>query len=239
MIESAIDQYLKRHHFQKISPKAVFFDMDGVLFDSMPFHSVAWVRAMNESGLPFTRTEAYMCEGQTGADTINMVFRREYGRESTEAERQAIYKLKSKYFDELGKVERMTYSYELLLKLKAKGYKLFVVTGSAHPSLLDGLKIAFPGIFEKENVISAFDVQNGKPHPEPYLKALKRANLKPWEALVVENAPLGVTSSSTAQIFTFGVNTGPLDRKILAENGADLVLDSLQELFEKWDTFKF
>ena len=91
----------------------------------------------------------------------------------------------------------------------------------------------------KENIISAFDVTRGKPHPEPYLKALQRAGLEPSEALVVENAPLGVKSSSAARIFTIGVNTGPLDTNVLYKNGADLVLDSMHELFEKWDDFGF
>ncbi|MHB9055609.1 MAG: HAD family hydrolase [Paludibacteraceae bacterium] len=239
MTEQAVNSYLKRNNFHEISPKAIFFDMDGVLFDSMPNHSVAWVKTMNEFGLPFTQLEAYMCEGQPGADTVNNAYRKIHGHEATEEERQAIYKVKGKYFDELGEPKRMDYSYELLKKLKEQGYKLYVVTGSGHPTLLGSLKTYFPGIFEKENVISAFDVKQGKPHPEPYLKALAKAGVEPWEALVVENAPLGVMASSAARIFTFGVNTGPLDKNVLSKNGADLVLDSMRELYEKWDNFDF
>ena len=73
-IEKAKESYLERNNFTEMSPKAVFFDMDGVLFDSMPHHSVAWVKAMNESGLEFSEHEAYMNEGQTGTATINSVF---------------------------------------------------------------------------------------------------------------------------------------------------------------------
>ena len=62
-MDKTIENYLTRNDYPELKPKAVFFDMDGVLFDSMPYHSVAWVRAMNESGLSFTEKEAYMFEG--------------------------------------------------------------------------------------------------------------------------------------------------------------------------------
>lgn len=234
-----IDNYLKRNNFLKLTPKAVFFDMDGVLFDSMPNHSLAWVRAMNESGLPFTREEAYLAEGQPGTDTVNHVFRKIHGRDSTEEERVGIYTLKGKYFDKMGEPQPMPYSLEILKKLKERGYLLFVVTGSGHPTLIGKIQTYFPGIFDPENIITAFDVKRGKPHPDPYLKALNKADVEPWEAVVVENAPLGVKSSSTAKIYTIGVNTGPLDKSILTDNGADIVLDSVQELYEKWDQLGF
>lgn len=234
-----IKNYLKRNDFLELSPKAVFFDMDGVLFDSMPSHTIAWVKAMNESGLPFTQEEAYLFEGQPGADTVNHVYRKVHGNESNEEERVAIYNLKGKYFNELGEPKRMPFALEITQKLKEKGYLLYVVTGSAHPTLIDNIQHYFPDIFPAENIISAFDVPKGKPNPDPYLKALEKSKVNAWEAIVIENAPLGVQASSAAQIFTIGVNTGPLDRNVLADNGADMVLDSMEELFEKWDNFDF
>jgi len=84
-------------------------------------------------------------------------------------------------------------------------------------------------------MVTAFDVKFGKPHPEPYLKALKKSGLQPWEVIVIENAPLGVESSTSAGLFTIAINTGPLNPEILKENGANLVLDGMKELFEQWD----
>ncbi len=234
-IENKIGEYLKQNNFEKFQLKAVLFDMDGVLFDSMKLHAEAWVRAMIESELPFTHHQAYMNEGRTGTATINSVFVDIHGREADEKEKESIYALKSRYFDELGEVEVMPYALELLKKLKEKGLKIIVVTGSAQPTLLENLTVHFPGIFTKNDVISAFDVTHGKPHPEPYLKGLKKADVNPWEAVVIENAPMGVRAASSAQIFTIGVNTGPLDANSLTENGANIVLSGMQELYEKWD----
>ena len=75
--------------------KAVLFDMDGVLFDSMPYHSEAWHKVMKSHGLTLSREEAYMHEGRTGASTINIVFQRELGREATQEEIESIYQEKS------------------------------------------------------------------------------------------------------------------------------------------------
>ena len=61
--------------------KAVLFDMDSVLFNSMPYHSEAWHQVMKTHGLDLSRKEAYMHEGRTGASTINIVFQRELGKE--------------------------------------------------------------------------------------------------------------------------------------------------------------
>ena len=56
-------------------------------------------------------------------------------------------------------------------------------------------------MFHKELMVTAFDVKYGKPNPEPYLMALKKGGLKADEAVVVENAPLGVEAGHKAGIF--------------------------------------
>ena len=235
MFFSAINQFIKRNNYPKFSPKAIFFDMDGVLFDSMPKHAVAWVKAMHESGLPFTEHDAFMCEGQTGYVTINKVFKEIHGREATEEEKKGIYKLKSHYFDEYGKPEAMSYALDLLKKMKSQKLQLIVVTGSGQSSLLNGIEESFPEIFEHEKMVTAFDVKYGKPHPEPYLMALKKSGVEPWEALAIDNAPLGVKSASDAKLFTIGLNTGPLDAEILSEYGADIVFNDMKELNNCWN----
>ena len=54
-------------------------------------------------------------------------------------------------------------------------------------------------------------------------------------AMVVENAPLGVRAAVAAGIFTVAVNTGPLDAKLLADEGAAIVLPSMTALAEQWE----
>ncbi len=235
MFSKEIEKFITDKQYPKFYPKAIFFDMDGVLFDSMKSHASAWVDALRAFGLPFTENEAYMNEGRTGASTIDGVFNQIYGRSATVSEKQKIYKLKSKFFEASGKIERMPFAFELLQKVKAQEFTIFVVTGSGQASLIDHLDENFPDIFQKDKMVTAFDVKYGKPHPEPYLQALKKSGLKPWEVIVIENAPLGVESATNAGLFTIGVNTGPLNPEILKENGANIVFGGMQQLFEQWD----
>ena len=69
MFEEAIRTYLQAHRFGSLDLKAVLFDMDGVLFDSMKNHAAAWHEAMKRYNLQMSPEEAYLHEGRTGADT--------------------------------------------------------------------------------------------------------------------------------------------------------------------------
>ena len=62
-----------------------------------------------------------------------------------------------------------------------------------------------------------------------------KAGVKPWEAIVVENAPLGVRAAQSAKIFTVAVNTGPLPDKMLADEGADLIFDRMTDFRDQWE----
>ena len=215
--------------------RAVLFDMDGVLYNSMPSHAKAWHRAMAHFGYDLPEQEAYMHEGRTGASTINIVSRRQRGVEESEERIQEIYRVKSQFFNEYPPAEPMPGALELLRKLQAQGLKILIVTGSGQASLLDRLNHHFPGVFCRELMVTAFDVKRGKPDPEPYLMGLQKGGLRAEECVVVENAPLGVRAAKAAGIFTIAVNTGPLPDEALINEGADLLLPSMQTLCDVWE----
>lgn len=238
MFKEAIDNYLQTHEYESIHLKAVLFDMDGVLFNSMPNHAESWHRVMKRFGLGLSPEEAYMHEGRTGAATINIVSRRERGYDATVEEIKMIYQAKTEEFNKCPMAERMPGALEVLTKIKAAGLTPMVVTGSGQTSLLDRLNHNFPNIFQADLMVTAFDVKYGKPNPEPYLMALKKGGFKPNEALVIENAPLGVQAGVAAGIFTIAVNTGPLPNRVLLDEGADLLFHSMPDFNENWDNLQ-
>ena len=136
MFEAEKDKYLMKHGFGATRLKAVLFDMDGVLFDSMPNHAYSWSHAMTQFGLHITPEEAYMHEGRTGGGTIDLLAQRDWGRRATEEEKQTIYKAKSDVFSRCPEAPRMPGAYELLKKVKADGFTPMVVTGSGQVYLM-------------------------------------------------------------------------------------------------------
>ena len=221
----------ERHYARKL--KAVFFDQDGVLYNSMPFHSQSWLLAMTEHGLPFTAEQTYRNEGRTGAAVIDEAYRLIHGVGAPQELIEAIYAAKSGHFNRLtgGKLPELIPGIkEVLTFLHQKGVQCWVVTGSGQRSLLDSLEETFPGIFT--GFITAYDVTHGKPSPEPYLKAWEHTGFAKEQCLVVENAPLGVRAGKAAGLYTIAVNTGPLPDSDLVAEGADQVLPDMNALLQ-------
>lgn len=235
MIQEAIARYLQKQQQAFLSPKAVLFDMDGVLYDSMRFHARAWYETATRHQLNSTPELFYLYEGRTGESTINELYQKTFQRDATDEEKRSIYEEKATLFNRYNDGKAMQGAAEVLKAVKASGLQTLVVTGSGQHSLINKLEHTYPGYFKREKMVTAFDVKLGKPHPEPYLMGLKKAGVNPHEAFVVENVPMGVQAGVAAGIFTIAVNTGPLDDRVLLDAGADLLYPNMTALAEDWN----
>ena len=210
--------------------RAIFFDMDGVIYDSMGNHSVAWSRAFGHLGWDFPLEQVYMNEGRTGSSTIHLLSQEKLGRQATDEEISEIYGKKSEFFEQMDQPKPMPGMAALMTRVKAAGLEIWVVTGSGQDQLLEELCRDFEGLVVKERIISAKDVTHCKPHPEPYLTALARSGFSEDEVVVIENAPLGVEAAKAAGIYTICINTGILADEILWNAGADVVVKEVHQL---------
>ena len=234
-IKVAVQKYLNKKRYSKFSLKAVLFDMDGVLYDSMPYHAQSWTKVMQAHGFNMTVEDAYLHEGRIGNDTINVISRQD-GKSINEEEKKQIYQEKTEIFSSYSDVLPMKGSLELLNKVTNDGLFAMLVTGSGQPTLLNHLNYNFPNIFIRERVVSSLDVKKGKPDPEPYLTALEKGRLTPYEAIVVENAPLGIESAQAAGLFVIAANTGPLPDSVLINAGANILFPSIEALCNEWNS---
>lgn len=227
MINIALDEALK-------GKKGVFFDMDGVLYDSMGYHADAWSNAFLHFGIDFPQEMVYLNEGRTAQSTINLVYQQNEQRNATSIEIELIYGKKTELIEVFPDAIPFNGAKELMERLKKHGVDIWVVTGSSQDKFLDALLCDFEGLVTAGQIVSGKDVQQCKPHPEPYLTALKKSGLKPGEVIVIENAPLGIQSAKAAGIYTIAVNTGILDDNVLWESGADLVIKDLIFMANKY-----
>ena len=235
MYHLAIKQYLEKHGFEALTPKAVLFDMDGVLYDSMPNHAIAWQQSMAQFGITMTADDAYATEGARGVDTIRKMVKRQQDRDIDEAEAQKMYDVKSHIFHELPEAPVMTGILDLMHQIQEGGIQIGVVTGSGQKPLIQRILKDFGAFVDEGHITTAYDVRRGKPKPDPYLMGLRKAgDLQPYEAFVVENAPLGIRAGVAARIFTIAVNTGPLPAQTLLDANADLLFPTMTDFSNNW-----
>lgn len=197
----------------------------------MPNHAKAWQESMAIFGIHMTEADAYATEGARGIDTIRTMVRQQQGRDISLDEAQTMYDEKTRIFHSMAEAQIMPGILEVMNTLKQRGWTIGVVTGSGQRPLINRLLTDFADYLDQKHIVTAYDVKRGKPAPDPYLMGLKKVGeLAPWEAIVVENAPLGVRAGVAAHIFTIAVNTGPLPDSALLQEGADLLFNDMWEL---------
>lgn len=229
---NAIERFKKEHGIEEFCPKLALFDMDGVLYNSMPHHAKAWMESMDRYGIKMTYEEGYAYEGMRGVETIRLLAKRQFGKDITLEEAEMMYKTKSECYARFPKAELIPGVHDLQELLSDKGIRIGVVTGSGQQTLINRILTDFVGLVIPSIIVSANDVKQGKPKPEPYEKGMLKGNALPYQTIVVENAPLGVMAGVAAGCFTIAVNTGPLPDSELSNAGAHIVFHNMHEAKE-------
>lgn len=204
--------------------KAIIFDVDGVLVDSMRFQADAWAEAFKEVDITISREDIYELEGSNDKRLIKAIFEKA-GKEPDpehfdwlpERKREALE------FDRIKPFEGIL---ECLDELK-RHFKLAMVSGSNRITVGKVVDRFFPGYFDV--VINGSDLERGKPDPDPYLKALEMLDLTKNECIVIENAPLGITAAKRAGLYCVAV-ASMLEPE--AVQHADLVLEDHAALLD-------
>jgi beta-phosphoglucomutase len=203
--------------------KAIIFDMDGVLVDSMSFHADAWELVMKTVGITIDKRLIYDLEGANYRQVIDAIFRGA-GRIPTEEEIQVLARKKIEIFEQIEHVKPFADVQELLETLKPK-YKLAVVSGSNYKTLHKIICTFFPNTFEV--IIDGEITKMSKPSPEPYLIAVQKLGVPKDQCLVIENAPFGIRSAKSAGLRCIAIPTY-LGKEYLKE--ADLIIDNHREI---------
>lgn len=206
--------------------RGVIFDMDGVLVDSMKYHIKSWKQAFEQFQLKTSEQELALYEGMQYMETISLISQNN-GVVLPEKSKEQIYREKKRILSETYEIEMYDNIIEILEYLKKKQMKLAVVTGSNKEFAHNIIEHNFKDIFDV--IITSSDTTQGKPHPEPFQKAISELNLNLDEVLVVENAPLGVESAKQAGVRVIALET-TLEKKYLKK--ANVVLKNHTMLFE-------
>lgn len=200
---------------QNFECEAVLFDLDGVLVDSEEVVVRVWTDWSEARGIDPERV-LDVAHGRRTEETIRLV------APDLDADAEAA-KLEEIETRDLDGVREIRGARELLSSLAPGAWT--VVTSGTRP--LATKRMEHVGLPVPERIVTAGDVENGKPHPEPYLKGAELLGVPPEGCVVIEDAPSGIGSARAAGMRVVAVaTTYPQDE--LAE--ADAVARSLTEI---------
>lgn len=215
--------------FKNKSYKAVLFDFDGVIANTMHDNFIAWQTVMSDFGIEINEQDYFQREGLKPKDVATYFLTPHkldtpYNIKKAVEEKEAAY-IKINNFSLYPEVE------ELINELSHQKIKMAIVTGSSKTRLISSVSQINDGHFIEffDHIITAADYQSGKPNPEPYLVAVEKLSVNVKECLVIENAPLGITSARRANIDVVAVST-TLEKKYLSD--ADDVFESISHLYK-------
>jgi HAD superfamily hydrolase (TIGR01509 family) len=220
----------------RVALRAIIFDCDGVLVDSEPIHYAAFKKTLAADGAALTEelyNERYLALDDRGAFSK---YHQDQGRLLSIDELRDLMNTKADIFRKLVETEGiLPYPAvpELVMAVSQR-YPLAIASGARKHELEMILEMA--GIRRYfEAIISADDVEKGKPDPESFLKAVQALNesgkrtspIKPEECVVIEDSKQGVLSAHTAGMKCIAVATS---YPIFELSHADLVVPSLASL---------
>ena len=201
-------------------PKAILFDLDGVLTDTSEYHYRAWKRLADEEGIPFTREENdEHLRGVSRRESLMYIIR---GRKYSEDQIQEMMDRKNRYYNDM--IKDMTPNdlvpggRQLLQEIRDAGIKIAIASGSKNShTVLARLDI----MQYLDGVSDGYCVVNSKPAPDLFVFAAGLVNVPTVDCLGVEDADAGIEAIKTAGMKALGI--GPKERF----HRADKVLPTL------------
>ncbi|MBN2411840.1 HAD family phosphatase [candidate division KSB1 bacterium] len=205
--------------------KAVLFDFDGVLANTFPYHYKAWQIVLQPERIEPQELTIRLNEGRP-AWQIAMAIYNAAGITAPEQKAKRLKEEKNKIFQQIQKAGIYPEIFKIVDLILKNSMKTGLVTGTT----LENIQAVLPGeLIEKFSVIvKEGDTSKGKPFPDPYLSALQKLNIAPARCIVVENAPIGISSAKAAGTYCIALET-TLPREHLSK--ADVIFKDHKELF--------
>ncbi len=215
--------------------KAIIFDLDGTLVDSVDYHTEAWVKAFQEYGYDFPFDKLRQQIGKGSEYIISELLN------SDEAEKleSDIAGYRKKYYQDnlLEKVQPFPKVKELFKTIKADDIKI-VLASSARTETIEHYK----KLLEIEDLIggatSTDDVDKSKPEPDIFLSALNKLdNIASEEVIVVGDSPYDAIAAGKASLRTIGVLCGGFERETLTLAGCVAIYQDPADLLNNYPQF--
>ncbi|MGN6743369.1 MAG: HAD family hydrolase [Amnibacterium sp.] len=210
---------------------AILFDIDGTLVDSNYLHVDAWSRALAEVGHPVPDWRIHRAIGMDSAKLLEILLGDDLERLGEEAEERH----GAHYRRDAERLRSFEQAQALLRELAERGMKVVLATSAPQEEfeLLQQVLQVDDAIAE---YTTAEDVEQAKPAPDVVQMALKKAGVRPEEALMVGDAAWDMQAAKKAGVAAIGVRTGGIGPGELTDAGAIAVYDDVAQLLAELDS---
>jgi HAD superfamily hydrolase (TIGR01549 family) len=208
--------------------RALIFDLDGTLVDTVYAHVFAWQRALAEVGMPIEGWRIHRRIGMSGG-LFTRAVARELGRPLTPTETEAIQARHGELYRELLPERRpLTGAVELLAELREEGIAHGIATSGSRPEIDASLEAL--GIGDETVVVERGLVLRAKPEPDLFLMCAGRLGVPADECYVVGDAVWDLLAARRAHMLSIGLLSGGYGEDELARAGAFRVYRDPDEL---------
>jgi len=213
--------------------RALIFDLDGTLVDTVYAHVFSWQQTLAEAGMPIDGWRIHRRIGMSGG-LFARAIARELGRPLSQDETAALQRRHGELFDQMLPERRpLPGAVELLAHLREAGIVHGVATSGAKPQIdtsLEALQIGPETV-----VIERGDVARAKPEPDLFLACAERMRVSPHECYVIGDAVWDLLAARRANMLGIGLLSGGYGEGELTKAGAYRVYRDPAELDESLD----
>ncbi|MBQ8014912.1 MAG: HAD-IA family hydrolase [Clostridia bacterium] len=208
---------------------AVVFDLDGTLTDTLEDLKNSVNYAMCEFGFPERTLEEVRAFVGNGVKRLVYLSVPENTEKAVADKCLAVFKEHYKN-NSLVKTKPYDGIIPMLEELKKQGVKIAVVTNKMHEAAEDIVRIFFDGLVDI--TVGQTDGIAQKPQPDAVYLALGKLGISKEKAVYVGDSEVDCITAKNAKIPCIGVTWGFRDKSVLAENGADCIINKPQEIFD-------
>ena len=205
------------------APRALIFDMDGVLVDSEPLHKRAKEMAFQEAGIHFPESTYESYKGRPDRTMFHEVL----ADKSVDEIAELLHR-KHQFFEKIEHELQPIPGAVDFVKWAAERYRLGLATSATPRNRAAALQhLGIAGCFE--SVVDTERFLRPKPDPEIFQVAMGDLKLSPMDCWIIEDSLAGVRAAKAAGSFTVAITT-TFNASSLSAAGADMIVKSFSEL---------